>query len=57
MFAEGAKEKLSLIEKYNELSMNYSEEIADDLAKLQDEIEAKDLWDLDSKIEQAMDAL
>jgi len=54
---EGAKEKLSLIEKYNELSMNYSEEIADDLAKLQDEIEAKDLWDLDSKIEQAMDAL
>ena len=54
---EGAKEKLSLIEKYNELSMNYSEEIADDLAKLQDEIEAKDLWDLESKIEQAMDAL
>ena len=37
--------------------MNYSEEIADDLAKLQDEIEARDLWDLDSKIEQAMDAL
>ena len=55
--SEGAKEKLSLIEKYNELSMNYSEEIADDLAKLQDEIEARDLWDLDSKIEQAMDAL
>ena len=54
---EGAKDKLSLIERYNELSMNYSEEIADDLAKLQDEIEAKDLWDLDSKIEQAMDAL
>ncbi len=54
---EGAREKLSLIEKYNELSMNYSEEIADDLAKLQDEIEAKDLWDLESKIEQAMDAL
>ena len=55
--SEGAKEKLSLIEKYNELSINYSEEIADDLAKLQDEIEARDLWDLDSKIEQAMDAL
>ena len=54
---EGAREKLLLIEKYNELSMNYSDEIADDLAKLQDEIEAKDLWDLDSKIEQAMDAL
>ena len=55
--SDGAREKLSLIEKYNELSMNYSEEIADDLAKLQDEIEARDLWDLDSKIEQAMDAL
>ena len=55
--SEGAKEKLSLIDKYNELSMNYSEEIADDLANLQDEIEARDLWDLDSKIEQAMDAL
>ena len=54
---EGAKDKLSLIERYNELSMNYSEEIAGDLAKLQEEIEAKDLWDLDSKIEQAMDAL
>ena len=54
---EGAIEKLSLVEKYNELSMNYSEDIADDLAKLQDEIEAKDLWDLDSKIEQAMNAL
>ncbi len=54
---EGAKDKLSLIEKYNDLSMNYSDEIADDLAKLQDEIEAKELWDLDSKIELAMDAL
>ena len=40
---EGAIEKLSLIEKYNELSMNYSEDIADDLVKLQDEIEAKAL--------------
>ena len=51
------KDKIDLLNKYNELSMNYSEEIADDLSKLQEEIESKDLWDLDSKIEQAMQAL
>ena len=37
--------------------MNYSDETADEMTQLQDEIEAKDLWDLDSKIDQAMDAL
>ena len=51
------KDKIELLNKYNELSMNYSEEIADDLSKLQEEIESKDLWNLDSKIEQAMQAL
>ncbi len=51
------KDKIDLLNKYNELSMNYSEEIADDLSNLQEEIESKDLWDLDSKIEQAMQAL
>ena len=51
------KNKIDLLNKYNELSMNYSEEIADDLSKLQEEIESKDLWNLDSKIEQAMQAL
>ncbi len=51
------KDKIDLLNKYNELSMNYSEEIADDLSKLQEEIESKNLWDLDSKIEQAMQAL
>ena len=53
----GAQEKIDLLKKYNDLSMNYSEDIADELAKLQEEIEAKDLWDLDSKINQAMEAL
>ena len=53
----GAKEKIDLLKKYNNLSMNYSEDIADELAKLQEEIEAKNLWDLDSKINQAMEAL
>src|ERR1700748_1227667 len=37
--------------------MNYSEETADEMTKLQDEIEAAGLWDLDSKVDQAMDAL
>jgi ATP-binding cassette ChvD family protein len=47
----------AILERYNELAMNYSEETADEMTALQDEIEAKDLWDLDSKVDQAMDAL
>ncbi|HWS09532.1 MAG TPA: energy-dependent translational throttle protein EttA, partial [Xanthobacteraceae bacterium] len=44
-------------DRYNELATNYSDETADEMTKLQDEIEAKGLWDLDSKVDQAMDAL
>ena len=47
----------AVLERYNELAMNYSEETADEMTRLQDEIEAKGLWDLDSKVDQAMDAL
>jgi ATP-binding cassette ChvD family protein len=47
----------AILERYNELAMNYSEETADEMTRLQDEIEAKGLWDLDSKVDQAMDAL
>jgi ATP-binding cassette ChvD family protein len=47
----------AILERYNELAVNYSDETADEMTKLQDEIEAKGLWDLDSKIDQAMDAL
>jgi ATP-binding cassette ChvD family protein len=54
---EGVGEKKALVERYNELAMNYSDETADEMAKLQDEIEAQDLWDLDSKVEMALDAL
>jgi ATP-binding cassette ChvD family protein len=54
---EGVAPQKAMLERYNELAMNYSEETADEMAKLQDEIEAKGLWDLDSKIDQAMDAL
>src|SRR5262249_1170475 len=45
------------LERYNELATNYSDETADEMTKLQDEIEAKGLWDLDSQVDQAMDAL
>ncbi len=53
----GVKEKKDLLDRYNDLAMNYSDETADEMAKLQDEIDAKNLWDLDSQVEQSMDAL
>ena len=53
----GVKEKQAILDRYNELMMNYSDETADEAAKLQDQIDAEDLWDLDSKVEMAMDAL
>jgi ATP-binding cassette ChvD family protein len=54
---EGVAAQKAMLERYNELAVNYSEETADEMAQLQDEIEAKGLWDLDSKVDQAMDAL
>src|SRR5216683_2597298 len=54
---EGVAAKKALLDRYNELATNYSDETADEMTKLQDEIEAKGLWDLDSKVDQAMDAL
>jgi ATP-binding cassette ChvD family protein len=54
---EGVKEKKALVDRYNELAANYSDETADEMAKLQDEIEAQGLWDLDAQVEQALDAL
>ncbi|WNJ92357.1 energy-dependent translational throttle protein EttA [Bosea sp. 685] len=53
----GVAPQKAIMDRYNELAMNYSDETADEMTKLQDEIEAKGLWDLDSKVEQAMDAL
>ncbi|HEV2000570.1 MAG TPA: energy-dependent translational throttle protein EttA, partial [Xanthobacteraceae bacterium] len=53
----GVADKRAILDRYNELAANYSEETADEMAKLQDEIEAKGLWDLDSKVDLAMDAL
>jgi ATP-binding cassette ChvD family protein len=53
----GVKEKQAILDKYNELAMNYSDETADEMTRLQDEIESQGLWDLESQVEQAMDAL
>jgi ATP-binding cassette ChvD family protein len=54
---EGLAPQKAILERYNELATNYSDETADEMTKLQDEIEAQGLWDLDSKVDQAMDAL
>ena len=54
---EGVAAQKAILDRYNELAMNYSDETADEMTKLQDEIEAQGLWDLDSKVDQAMDAL
>ena len=54
---EGVAPQKAIVDRYNELALNYSDETADEMTKLQDEIEAKGLWDLDSKVDQAMDAL
>lgn len=54
---EGVGEKKALVDRFNELAANYSEETADEMASLQDQIDAQNLWDLDSQVEQALDAL
>ena len=54
---EGVAKKKALVDRYNEIAANYTDETADEMAKLQDEIEAQGLWDLDSQVDQAMDAL
>jgi len=54
---DGVAAQKAVLDRYNELAANYSDETADEMTKLQDEIEAKGLWDLDSKVDQAMDAL
>src|SRR5579864_4782564 len=54
---DGVAAKKALLDRYNEIAANYTDETADEMARLQDEIEAKGLWDLDSQVEMAMDAL
>jgi len=54
---EGVAAKKAILDRYNEIASNYSDETADEMAKLQDEIDSKNLWDLDSQVDLAMDAL
>src|SRR5271165_5760954 len=54
---QGVASKKAILDRYNDLAMNYSDETADEMTKLQDEIEAKGLWDLDAQVDLAMDAL
>ncbi|MEN8833813.1 MAG: energy-dependent translational throttle protein EttA [Pacificibacter sp.] len=53
----GVAEKKGILDRYNELAMNYSDETADEMAQLQDEIDAQNLWDLDSQVDVSMEAL
>ena len=53
----GVAEKKAILDRYNELAMNYSDETADEMAQLQDTIDSQNLWDLDSQIDVAMEAL
>ncbi len=53
----GVAAKKAILDRYNELAMNYSDETAEEMAKLQDEIDAQNLWDLDSQIDVSMEAL
>jgi ATP-binding cassette ChvD family protein len=53
----GVADKKAILDRYNDLAMNYSDETADEMTRLQDMIEAQGLWDLDAQIDQAMEAL
>ena len=54
---EGVKAKTAIIERYNELMMNYSDETADEAARLQDDMDRLNLWDIEQQVEMAMEAL
>jgi ATP-binding cassette ChvD family protein len=54
---DGVAEKQAILDRYNELMMDYSDETADEAGKLQDMIDAENLWDLESKVEMAMETL
>ncbi|MBX9684820.1 MAG: energy-dependent translational throttle protein EttA [Hyphomicrobium sp.] len=54
---EGVAEKKAIVDRYNEIASNYTDETADEMTALQDQIDAQNLWDLDAQVEQALDAL
>ena len=53
----GVAAKKAKLDRFNELAMNYSDETADEMAELQDEIDSQNLWDLDSQVDISMEAL
>ncbi len=54
---DGVRELRDLVDRYNEVAANYSDETADEFARLQEQIDAQDLWNLDTMLDTAMDAL
>jgi ATP-binding cassette ChvD family protein len=54
---EGVAHKKAILDEYNALMADYNDENAEKAGKLQDVIDAQNLWDLESQVEQAMDAL
>ncbi len=54
---DGVRKTKDLLDRYNEVAANYSDETADEFARLSEEIEAADAWNLDTVVETAMDAL
>ena len=54
---EAVAEKRKILQRYEEISANYTDDTADEFARLQDQIDAQNLWDLDKQVELAMDAL
>ena len=54
---EGVSGLVALVERFNELAANYSDETADEFARLQEQIDAADAWNLEGMAEHAMDAL
>jgi sulfate-transporting ATPase len=54
---DGVAETKALLDRFNELAANYSEETAEEFGKVQAKIDAADAWNLDTQLEYAMDAL
>jgi ATP-binding cassette ChvD family protein len=54
---DGVAATRALLDRFNELSMNYSDETADEFSRVQEQIDAADAWNLDTTLEYAMDAL
>jgi energy-dependent translational throttle protein EttA len=54
---QGVAEQRALLDRFNQLSADYSDDVADEFARVQEQIEAADAWNLDTTLDTAMDAL